>query len=291
VIVGLDVRHRSVCALLVDEQGVIAAREARPVWTAAAVADVVRAIGGDAATGLGIAVGDPADPGTTDLVAAAAGVLQRTGPPRVVTKGSAVVAAEQWRGAAQGARYVVALTTGECVRAGILIDGRIFDGANGLAGAAAWLALNPVERDEYRRVGCLEAEVGASAIVRRLAWRIKAGDRSKALDLAGGKLSAITVQHVFEAARARDPVALSVVRDTARYIGMAIGNLVAIVDPEVVVLSGLIADASDLLLEPVQAEAARRVAARPAGAFRVVAGVLGDDAAAIGAARAAMLAR
>lgn len=291
MILGLDVRDRSVCALLVDEQGAIAARESCPARTTAAVADIVRAIDGDAPASLGVAVRDPVDPAAVELTAAAAGALRLAGPPRVVTKGSAVVAAEQWRGAAQGARHVVALTTGECVHAGILIDGRIFEGAHGLAGAAGWLALNPVERDDYRRVGCLEAEVGADGIVRRLAWRVKAGDRSKALDLAGGNLSAITVQHVFEAARARDPVAISVVRDTARYVGMAIGNLVAIVDPEVVVLSGLIADVCDLLLEPVRTEVARRIASRSAGALQIVAGILGDDAAALGAARAAMLAR
>jgi predicted NBD/HSP70 family sugar kinase len=109
--------------------------------------------------------------------------------------------------------------------------------------------------------------------------------------MAGGRLSDITVPQVFDAARQDDGVAIAVVRDTARYIGMAIGNLVAIVDPDVVVLGGLMAEAADLLLEPLRAEAARRMSPSVAGTLQIVPGVLGDDAPALGAARAAMLVR
>lgn len=181
----------------------------------------------------------------------------------------------------------MALTADERVHAGVVIDGRIFEGARGAAGAAAWLALNPVERDDYRRLGCLEAEVAAAGIVRRLVWRIKAGDTSRVLDMAGGQLGDITVGQVFDAARAGDGVSIAVVRDTARYIGMAIANLIAVVDPEVVVLGGLIADAADLLIEPSTAEAGRRISAASAAAVKIVPGTLGSDAAALGAALAA----
>jgi glucokinase len=140
-------------------------------------------------------------------------------------------------------------------------------------------------------MGCLEAEIGAAGIVRRLVWRIKAGDDSRALEMANGQLSAITVHHIFDAARGGDGVAIAVVRDTARYIGMAIGNLVAVVDPEVVVLGGVIADAADLLVEPTRVEAARRMPAATAGSVRIVPTAHGGDAGALGAARAAMLDR
>src|SRR6267143_110813 len=83
--------------------------------------------------------------------------------------------------------------------------------ADGRAGSAGWLALNPVEREDYRRLGCLEAEVGSAGIVRRLVWRIKSGDRSRVADMAGGNLAAIRVEQVFAAARDRDGVAVSVV--------------------------------------------------------------------------------
>jgi glucokinase len=183
----------------------------------------------------------------------------------------------------------VALTVSDRVHAGIVADGRPFEGAHGLAGAAGWLALNPVEREDYRRLGCLEAEIGGNGIVRKLVWRLKAGEMSRVLDIAGGDMSAISVRQIFDAAREGDGVAISVVRDTARYIGMAIGNLVSVVDPDIVILGGLMAEAADLLLEPARAEAVRRMPISVTAHVQIVAAILGEDGAALGAARAAML--
>jgi glucokinase len=108
--------------------------------------------------------------------------------------------------------------------------------------------------------------------------------------MAGGDMSAIQVQHIFDAARDGDGVSISVVRDTARYVGMAIANLVAIADPEVVVLGGVFADAADLL-QASHAEALRRLPKTMGESLTVCAATLGDDGAPLGAARAAMLAQ
>ena len=285
----MEVRDGSVAVVTADDKGTPLGRNTQPGSTASAAADAVRAVANGPAL-VGVAVRDPADPAIADVVAAAAGAAGAPKAPRVIKRGTAVALGEQWFGAARGANLVVSLTAGDCVHAGIVAGGKPFEGAHGAAGAAAWLALNPVEREDYRKIGCLEAEIGASGIVRRLVWRLKSGDQSRALDRAGGDMSAITVGHIFDAARDGDGVSISVVRDTARYIGMAIGNLVAVVDPEVVVLGGLIAEFGDLLIEPVRFEASRRMSGAVARAVRIVPGELGDDAAAYGAARAAMLA-
>ena len=290
MIVGIDVRDAAVAAVRIDESGSVIGRVTQDAATAAAAADAVRAISGNTPKRVGAAVRDPTDPTTADIIAAAAGAARVTALPSVVSTGSAVALAEQWRGAAEGATCVVALGVGERVFSGFIDKGHVFDGAHGLAGAAGWLALNPVERDDYRRLGGLEAEIGASGIVRRLVWRLKAGDTSTVLDMVEGDLAAITVAHVFDAARQGDGVAIGVVRDTGRYIGMAVANLVTVLDPEIVVLAGLIADAGDLLIEPSRAEAARRVPPALASLLRIVPGTLGSEAAALGAARAAMLA-
>jgi len=102
---------------------------------------------------------------------------------------------------------------------------------------------------------------------------------------AGGNLSAITVDHILQAARTGDGVCISVVRDTAKYLGMAAANLVAIADPEMLVLGGIMASANDLLFEPVRAELSRRLPRAMMDALKIVPAALGDDAAAIGAAR------
>lgn len=206
----------------------------------------------------------------------------------VIGAGVAAATAETWVGAAQGAETLVALAIGEQITAGILIGGRPYTGASGHAGAAAWLALNPVERQDYRRTGCLDAEVSSRGIARRLAWRIEAGDRSVVLEKAGGSLDAINADHVYDAARSGDGVAVSVVRDTAKYIGMAIANLIVTLDPEVVVLCGEVSRAADLLREPVRQECARRLPHPLSETFRLEFSTLAENAAAIGAARLAL---
>ena len=289
MILGIELRDGNVAVVTTDDNGTALARHEQPGTSASVVAEAVRTI----ATGpmrVGVAARDPLDPSIADVVAAAAGAAGAPAAPRVITRGSAVALGEQWCGAARDARYVVSLTASDHVQAGIVIGGQVFEGAHGLAGSAGWLALNPVEREDYRKMGCLEAEIGAAGIVRRLIWRLKSGDVSRVLDRAGGNTSQISVNHIIEAARDGDGVSISVVRDTARYIGMAIGNLVAIIDPDVVVLGGLIAEAGDLLIEPARVEANRRTSTSVGSAVRIVAGTLGDDAAALGAARAAMLA-
>ena len=116
-------------------------------------------------------------------------------------------------------------------------------------------------------------------------WRIKAGDRSRVQDAVKDDLAAITVEQILAAARNNDGVSISVVRDTAKYLGMAAANLVVVADPEMLVLGGIMASAADLLLEPIRTEIARRLPKPMLDALRIETATLGADAAAIGAAR------
>lgn len=286
-LLGLDISSSIARAILVDDTGAQLGLAADHDYTTA----IRTLLNGRRIDAAGIAVGDPAEIIGGGVPAAVMKAIGTDVPPHTASHGAAVALAEQWCGAARGASFVVALSAADTIDAGIVVNGQLYGGAHGLAGAAGWLALNPVEREDYRKFGCLEAEVGSPGIIRRLVWRIKSGDRSRALELAGGNLAGITAAHVFDAARAGDGVAISVVRDTAKYIGMAVANLVAIIDPEIVVLGGSIAEAVDLLLEPTRAELGRRIAPTTNQQVTVVPSELGERSAAIGAARAAMLAR
>ena len=270
---GLDLSERPVRAALVAEGGEVLARV-----TGADGAEAARhAAQAGAPQIAGVAMFNDAKP---TPVLAGIDILTRSTP------GASAIAAESWIGAARGARHAVCLHVGEEVFAGVLLDGMPWGGAHGRAGAAAWLALNPIERQEYRKLGSLAAEISAKGIARRLSWRIQAGDLSKVLDAAGGSLEAISLQLVFDGARAGDGVAISVVRDTAKYIGMAVATLAATLDPEVIVVSGSVA-AADLMLEPVRQECGRRLPPDAMADLRVEFSTLGPEAIAIGAARLA----
>ena len=273
---GLDLSERPVRAVVVQEGGEVLARV-----TAADEAEAVRhATQVRAPQIAGVAIFN--DRKDSPVLAGIDAVTR-------CTPGAAVIAAEAWIGAARGAQHAVCLYIGDEVFAGLLLDGRPWSGAHGRAGAAAWLALNPVERQDYRKLGSLAAEISAKGIARRLSWRVQAGDRSRVLDSAGGSLDAITGQLVFEGARAGDGVAISVVRDTAKYIGMAVATLAATIDPEVVVVAGSVA-AADLMLEPVRQECARRLPPDAMSELRVEFSTLGPEAIAIGAAKLALTA-
>jgi predicted NBD/HSP70 family sugar kinase len=292
VILGVEVREDAVLAVAADENGTITRRARHDGADASSASAAVRAALADVSpSSIGVAVRDPLEQIVADVVTAVSAAAGHSGSARIVTRGCSVALGESWHGAAKNAPQVVALTASDSVYSGLVVNGVPFEGAHGLAGAAAWLALNPVEREDYRRFGSLEAEIGAAGIVRRLVWRIKSGDQSRVLDMAGGDLAAIKVHHIFDAARNGDGVSISVVRDTARYIGMAVANLVAIADPDVVVVGGLIADAADQLLPPAQAEAIRRLPKNMAESLKICAATLGDDSGPLGAARAAMIAR
>jgi predicted NBD/HSP70 family sugar kinase len=289
---GIDFEDAGVRAVCVNEDGTIRARAAQRADAgnlSGAVRSVIGAVCGDGKVGvLGVALPFMQDGLAPDLSAA---LTEIGAGPQTIATGHAVALAEAWCGAAQGAQNVVSFAIGDHVTAGIIIAGRPLSGANGHAGSVAFLALNPVEREDYRRHGGLEAEVAAAGIVRRLVWRIKSGDESHAADRVNGDLTRLTADDVFAAARDGDGVCESVVRDTAKYVGMAIANLVTVLDPDCVVLGGTLAASGDLMLEPIRAECAKRLRPMQSDNVRIVLGSLGDDAAALGAARVAMLHR
>jgi glucokinase len=290
--VGIDLSGLDVRAVTVDSEGVVTGRWNQAntdVQSVDAVRAALRSKQSSTATtprtGIALhALGEPLSSDVSAALADDAGIA-----PVIIGSGSAMVLAEAWCGTARGCRNVVTFSAGEHVAAGVLVDGEVLQGANGSAALVAWLSVNPVDRDDYRRYGPLEAEVGAPGIVRRLVWRIKSGDRSGVAERVGGDLGQLTADHVIDAARAGDGVCISVIRDSVRYVSIAVTNLATILDPECVVLGGMLAKSADMMLEPIRAECRRRLRPAQAARLQILASTLGPDAAAIGAARAALL--
>ena len=289
--IGLELDDHHVLAVSVDEQGAVLARAGADAGSdlgaaAASVYEQLRGAASSAPLPVGVAAINPESPVIAPVVAQLA---QRfgagTSQGRAVSSGTAAAAAEAWIGAARGIKDVVFFAVSQHTTGGVIRDGAAVTGTRGRASSVAWLSLNPVEREDYRKTGCLEAEVAAAGIVRRLIWRIKAGDRSRVQEIVKDDLSSITVDHALDAARNGDGVSISVIRDTAKYLGMAAANLVVVADPEMIVLGGIMATAADLLLEPIRTEMTRRLPKPMMEALRIETAVLGADAACIGAAR------
>ena len=287
--IGLELFDSRALAVRVDDGGQVLRQASIGITSdlgAAALAaiDDVRQ-GADEPIGIASAM-----PDAPAFASALAAVGKRFPGAPASTSGVAAAAAEAWLGAGRGFKDVAFFAVAEHATGGIVRDGRPVDGSHRRAASVAWLALNPVEREDYRKIGCLEAEVAAAGVVRRLIWRIKSGDQSSVQEAARGSLGAITVDHILEAARTGDGVCVSVVRDTAKYLGMAAANFIVITDPQVLVLGGLMASAADLFLEPVRSETARRLPKSLGDLVSLTPAVFKDNAPAVGAARLAAIA-
>ena len=290
MILGISVDGLCARGALVDQANAVVARgESKASEAGDAIVEVARetlaAAGGASPAAVGVSFPDP-DWNTwpPDLSFLSAAIGQNV-PIKTLSAGNAEVLAEAWYGAGRGARDLIAFSIGPSVSAGIVSNGSLLSGAHGVASSVAWLALNPVERDDYRRLGCLEAEGGSAGIVRRLIWRIKSGDRSRVLDAAGGDFARIQLDDILKAARDGDGVSISVIRDTVKYLAMAVSNMASVIDPDVIVLGGVFQSAQDLMLDPIRQECARRLPPAIQERVRIEVSTLGPDAAPMGAAR------
>lgn len=286
---GVDLSDVIVRLAVVDGDGTVVQQGIVAPHRDSAIRDAAKKAlqGTGKVSSIGVAMASAGESASDEILAALTSATSTKAAIRTLPAGTAAAVAEHRIGAARGASQVVAFSIAEHVIAGVLIDGRPWNGAHGLAASVGWLALNPVEREDYRRLGGLEAEVASAGIVRRFVWRIKSGDRSAVADHVKGDFSKIAAADVLQGARSGDGVSVSIMRDTAKYIAMAVANLATMLDPEVIVLGGIIASSGDVMLDAIKLEVTRKLIPQQADQVKVVLSTLGDDAVAIGAALAA----
>src|SRR6476469_8029896 len=192
---------------------------------------------------------------------------------------------EWWCGAAKGGRHVIGITIGTGIGGGLILDGRLFHGASDVAGEIGHTTIDSTgRRCKCGNYGCLEAYASGPAIATRAREVLVREETASLLpSLVGGRLDEITAETVYRAAQKGDAVASEIVRDTARYLGVGIANLLNIINADVVVIAGGVRAAGDALLVPLRAEVRRR-AFRPAvDATRIVPGELPGTAGVVGA--------
>ena len=214
-------------------------------------------------------------------------IHERLGLPAALDNdANCAVLGEWWMGAARGTKNAIGITIGTGIGGGIIVDGKLYHGASDCAGEIGHTTIDTEgRRCKCGNYGCLEAYASGPNIAMRAVEELKAGAVSRLADYVGGDLRQVTAQTVYQAAHDGDDLALEVVNDTAKFLGVGIANLVNIFNPEVVVVCGGVTLAGDRLFDPLRREVARRAFKPAVSVCRIVPCELSGTAGVYGAAK------
>src|SRR5450631_279267 len=191
-------------------------------------------------------------------------------------------------GAATEADDMVLLTIGTGIGGGIVVDGVLMHGAFGVAAELGHMRVVPGGiRCGCGNRGCWEQYASGSALVREARELVVSGSplAARLVELCGGDPAALSGPDVTRAAVEGDPAAVELLADLGTWIGEGLASVAAILDPELIVLGGGVAEAGDLLIDPALGAFRRQLTGRghrPEARFAVAS--LGNDAGMIGAA-------
>jgi glucokinase len=217
-----------------------------------------------------------------------ADVLQdRLGLPVVMENdGNAAAWAEFVFGAGAGVPDQMTVALGTGVGGGLILGGELYRGGQGVAAEVGHIGLVRDGRPcKCGRRGCLEQYASGSALSSDARQAAREGRAPALLERAGGDPDAVTGQMVTELAEAGDPAAVALFGELGAALAVGIATLVAVLDPDLVLVGGGVSQAGELLLRPTRAALSEEITGRghrPEPELRLAA--LGNDAGLIGAA-------
>jgi len=314
-VVGIDLGGTKALAGLVDEDGTVSSRVWLPsrdlAGRPAALLDRLADGAYEAARTAGVAFGSVAAlgvcvPGPLDSTRSVVSVAPNLGWQELPVRAElekrldgtrvflendvrAAALAEHRLGAGRGASSLLAVFIGSGVGGGLVTNGQLYHGAHGGAGEIGHLVVRAAgARCGCGRRGCVEAMCARDAVARYVMQSVARGQRTVLSELLHGDLRALTSRDLATAAARDDAVAVRAARRSARYLGVALGGVVNLLDPATVVLGGGIAEALGQRYVDWASETARRqILASAAREVPIVPAALGDDAGLLGAAMTA----
>ena len=187
-------------------------------------------------------------------------------------------------GAGKGCENFVCITVGTGIGSGLVINGKLVRGAANAAGEIGHIKLQMQDGPicGCGDTGCLEAFASGHSIVAMAQEYLKSGKSTKFREMAGVD-GEITPYIVAKAAEAGDPVAKRIFEKTGYYIGMGLVSVINLLNPEKVIIGGGVAEAGDLLLEPIRKTIKERAMVIAGNSVEIVPAELGNSAGVIGA--------
>ena len=201
---------------------------------------------------------------------------------------NAAAVGEMWMGAARGCHDVVSVTLGTGVGGGVILDGELWRGSHGSGGEIGHTTVDPFSglKCKCGNTGCLELFASATAIVRMtretLALSAESGFPESRL-----KSEELTAAKVYEAGQNGDELALAVFKRFGMYLGIGLANLINLIDPQIIVISGGAVNGWDLFAPEMYRQIKERAFRTTAQQVKIARAECGDNAGLLGAARLA----
>ena len=302
--IGVDVGGTSTKAALVSDKGDVLLRVERTTDRSAGTKGIIEVIDelirlapdvevNPSAVGVGAAGFIDATTGsvifapnlTYDDPHIADAVRARIGLPVVVDNDANAAAwGERTFGAARGLDHVVLLTLGTGIGSGFVTGGKLLRGSTG-AGAEFGHTIVDPEGPECPcgLRGCIEQFASGGAIG-RAARRAAEGNPTTTMIAMAGSVEAITAEHAAKAAREYDELALSIMREAGRWLGVGLSNIANIFDPQSIVLGGGVVKAGEAFLGVARDKLVAMTGAQRRRPMRLDVTALGSDAGIVGAA-------
>ncbi len=186
-------------------------------------------------------------------------------------------------GAGKGYQNIVCITVGTGIGSGIIINGQLVRGASMSAGELGHVIVQEHNGEicGCGKTGCVEAVASGPAIVKQAELYLMTGKSAKFKELAAG--SPITPEIVAEAAILGDDIALRIFEITGYWIGIALSSVVNLLNPEVIIIGGGVAQAGDILLNPIKETIKKRALKISSESLNVIPAQLGNSAGVVGA--------
>ncbi|MFD1363058.1 ROK family glucokinase [Lentibacillus salinarum] len=205
-------------------------------------------------------------------------------PVFVANDANAAVLGENWKGAGENARNLIALTLGTGVGGGLIVNGDMVDGENGMAGEIGHTTIDP---DGYLcncgRRGCLETVASATGMVRQAMEKMEKKPNSPLVSRYKQN-GTMTTKDIFELADAGDESCEEIVAYTADILGLIIANIATITNPSKVLIGGGVSQAGEDFVKLIDAAFSRYALKRVRHICELKTARLGNDAGMIGAA-------
>lgn len=311
--IGIDLGGTNIAGGLVNKAGEILKKLSVPTASErgsdAVIEDIYSVIEalirenntGEPVKGIGIGVPGIADPHTGEVIVCVnlnwynvplkEKLSKKTDLPIYIDNDATVAGVAEFQIAQEGKyKDAVILTLGTGVGGGILVDGKVLSGHNGIGSELGHMLIGEaLYTCNCGRNGCLETFASSTAIIHYAKYLIKSGKPSTMLEMVNGDLEKISGEVIFNAAKAGDSVANEVVDRLVKYLSIGIMNIVCTLDPEIIFLGGGISMAGDFLLDKVNAalENLKYFKAKPHVTVEIA--KFKNDAGIIGAAMYAMI--